>query len=338
MTASQQSLLISVVVPIYNEEGNVEPLYKELCSVFDDSFHRFELIFVDDGSQDSSVETIEKLCSRDNRIRLLVFSRNFGHQIAITAGMDEARGDAVITMDADLQHPPSVIPAMIEKWQQGNDIVYTVRKDSESTGWFKRTTARMFYSLINSVTRTKIIQNAADFRLMDRSAARTLSGLRERNRFVRGLVSWIGFRQAAIPFEVQDRHSGESKYTIRKMLSFAFDGITSFSSTPLRLSAYLGFFVAIATVPYALWAVYVRFFMPDETVAGWTSVIVAVLFLGAVQLLSLGILGEYVGRVYDEVKRRPLYIVRERHGMDATDDVAERTEPRQVPTDEELVP
>lgn len=318
--------LISIVVPMYNEEGNIRPLYEAIVREFEELWHDFELIFVDDGSRDRSVETVKQLHESDSRVKLICLSRNFGHQIAITAGIENARGAAVVMMDGDMQHPPALIPEMIQRWKEGYDIVYTVREESEGASFFKRFTAAGFYRLINRMVDTHIVPNAADFRLMDRKAVDCLNSLKERNRFVRGLVAWIGFRQAAMPYVAAARFSGVTKYSFTKMFAFAIDGIASFSTLPLRFSAVIGFIAALIGVPYAIWALYARIFT-DTVVPGWTSVVVAVLFLGGVQLMSLGIIGEYIGRIYDEVKGRPLYIAREMLGLEPDEPISPTAKP-----------
>ncbi len=311
----EEAELISIVVPMYNEEGNVRPLYEAIVKEFDELWCTFELIFVDDGSRDESVATVKKLHDSDSRVKLVRLSRNFGHQVALTAGLEAARGAAVVMMDGDLQHPPALIPDMIARWKEGYDIVYTVREETEGAGFMKRFTAASFYGLINRLVDTHIVPNAADFRLMDRKALNCLNSLRERNRFIRGLVSWIGFKQYAMPYTAAKRHSGVTKYSFTKMFAFAVDGIASFSTLPLRFSAAIGFVAAISGLPYALWAIYLKLFT-DQSVSGWASMVVAVLFLGGVQLMTLGVIGEYVGRIYEEVKGRPLYIASETVGFD----------------------
>lgn len=307
--------LISIVVPMYNEEGNVRPLYEAIVREFDELWCTFELIFVDDGSRDASVATVKTLHDEDSRVKLICLSRNFGHQVALTAGLESARGAAVVMMDGDLQHPPALIPDMIARWKEGYDIVYTVREETEGAGFLKRFTAAGFYGLINRLVDTHIVPNAADFRLMDRKALNCLNSLRERNRFIRGLVSWIGFKQYAMPYSAAKRHSGVTKYSFTKMFAFAIDGIASFSTLPLRFSAAIGLVAAISGLPYAIWAIYLKLFT-DDSVSGWASMVVAVLFLGGVQLMTLGVIGEYIGRIYEEVKGRPLYIASETVGFD----------------------
>ena len=313
---SESRSLISIVIPIYNEEGNIRKLYQELLSEMEELWYDFEFIFVDDGSRDESAAIVKELHAADDRVKLVSFSRNFGHQMAISAGLEHARGDAVVMMDGDLQHPPSLVPEMIARWNEGFDIVHTIREDPARVGLVKRLTSKCFYRLINLMVDNKIVPSAADFRLLDRKVVACLNTMPERARFMRGLVTWTGFRQTALSYVAQERHAGTTEYSLRRMLSFAGDGITSFSTLPLRVSGYLGLLAALAGVPYALWAIYTKLFT-DSAVSGWASLIVAILFLGGVQLICLGILGEYVGKIYEEVKGRPLYIARERVGFDA---------------------
>uniref|UniRef100_A0A7C4QTP6 Glycosyltransferase n=1 Tax=Schlesneria paludicola TaxID=360056 RepID=A0A7C4QTP6_9PLAN len=307
--------LLSIVVPFYNEQDNLRPLYEQIRDVLEELPYDFELILVDDGSTDGGSEVARRLHAEDLRVKLISLSRNFGHQMALTAGIEHASGAAVISMDADLQHPPQVIPELIRKWEAGFEVVYTIREATEDAGLCKRWTSAIFYWFINCCVEMHIVPNAADFRLMDRKVVDCFKGMRERNRFVRGMTSWVGFKQTTVPFLAARRHAGHSKYTLRNMLRFALDGITSFSTVPLRFATYLGFGSAFLGVPYAVWALYARIVLGD-TVPGWSSLIVAVLFLGGVQLICLGILGEYIGRIYEEVKGRPLYIARERLGFE----------------------
>ncbi|MBX3438642.1 MAG: glycosyltransferase family 2 protein [Planctomycetaceae bacterium] len=307
--------LVSVVIPVFNEEGNIRALYNELRRVTDELFYRFEWIFVDDGSSDHTVEIIAQLHEEDASVKLVRFARNFGHQAAITAGMEYAAGDAVITMDADLQHPPALIPELLRQWKLGFEVVLTQRVESKQAGLFKKVTSGGFYWLMNRCMDRPILPGGADFRLMDRKVVDQLNSLQERSRFMRGLISWVGFRQIAIPYVAEPRFAGVSKYTVRKMLRFATDGLTSFSIFPLRIATYLGLLAALSGLPYALWAVWTRLFT-DTAAPGWASLIVSILFLGGVQLICLGVLGEYVGRIYEEVKCRPLYIARDTMGLD----------------------
>jgi polyisoprenyl-phosphate glycosyltransferase len=306
---------LSIVIPVYNEATNLRPLYEELVDVLARLGMAGEMIFVDDGSRDGSLDALRRLAAEDRRVKVIALSRNFGHQYAVTAGVEHAQGDAVVVMDADLQHPPALIPAMVAQWRAGAQVVYTVRTDGEHTGWMKRSTSATFYKLINAISDTPIVPGAADFRLMDRQVVDCLVSMRERSRFLRGMVSWVGFRQVGLPYVANPRRSGRSKYSLRKMIALALEGITSFSSLPLRISAYLGFLASVSVLPYAVWAVYARLFT-DSAEPGWASILVAELFLGGVQLMSIGIIGEYVGRIYTEVKGRPLYVAEELIGFD----------------------
>lgn len=307
--------LLSIVVPFLNEESNLRALAVEVLKVFDGLSCDGELILVDDGSQDRSVEVVHELAARDARVKLVSLSRNFGTQMAICAGLEFSRGDAVVVMDADLQHPPELIPDMLRQWQAGYEVVYTIRDQTESTGLFRRLYSELFSRVFNRLADTRIDPQGSDFRLMDRKVVNQLVAMRERRRFFRCLATWVGFRQIGIPFKTRARLGGQSKYNLRRLLSLAADAIMSFSTVPLRLCAAFGCIVAVSVVPYALWAVYQRLFT-NEYVPGWPATIVSILFLGAVQLISLGVLGEYVGRIYDEVKRRPLFIVRETSGFE----------------------
>ena len=288
----------------------------------------FEIIYVDDGSTDGTASVLRELQAGDSRVRVVRLSRNFGHQIAITAGLEHASGDAVVIIDADLQDPPEVIGEFIERWREGHDVVYGVRTDREGETAFKRWTAKAFYRLINRLSDTRIPLDTGDFRLMDRAAVDALLSMPERDRFVRGMVSWLGFSQAAVPYVRAARHAGTTKYPIFKMVRLAMDGVLSFSITPLRLATWTGFAASFLAILGILYALYARFFA-SGLVRGWTSSFIAVLFIGGVQLICLGIIGEYIGRIYGESKRRPLYFVRERLGFKAQNptaiiDVAER--------------
>ena len=301
--------LISVVAPVYNEVATVRELHRRLGDALA-PLGRYEIVLVDDGSTDGTWDALRELAHTDPHLRLLRLSRNFGHQIALSAGLDHARGDAVISLDGDLQDPPEVIPELVAHWRDGSDVVFAVRRHREGETWFKRGTATVFYKFINRVSSVDIPEQAGDFRLFSRRALDALLAMPERARYLRGMSSWIGFRQSEVAYTRDARHAGETKYPLRRMLHFAGDAVTSFSATPIRFVAALGF-VSVALCLVALtWTLYIRFFT-DETVAGWTSVIVVVLFLGGVQLLSLGIIGQYVGRIFDEVKGRPLYFVDE---------------------------
>lgn len=300
---------ISIVVPCYNEEGNVQYLHDKIIAALE-GHKEYELIFVDDGSSDNTLANIVALAEQNDKVTYVSFSRNFGHQNALKAGFDHASGDCVISMDADLQHPPELIGAMLEKWQEGYDIVYTVRDDSRDNHTFKKITSSIFYRLINSFANLKLNQGCADFRLLDRTVVEELKRINESVLFYRGLFGWLGFRQYGISYIPSERFSGTTKYSLRKMIAFALAGITSFSVKPLHFATLAGFALSGLATVYALYAVYIYFFT-DTAVAGWTSVLASVLFIGGFQLIILGIIGEYIGKMFIEVKRRPHYIVKE---------------------------
>jgi polyisoprenyl-phosphate glycosyltransferase len=309
-------VVYSVVIPVYNEAEVLPTLYGRLTRVMEGLGATYEIIFVDDGSTDVSAKLVEDLRAQDARVKLVSLSRNFGHQVAITAGLDYSSGEAVVVMDADLQDPPEMIPQLIAQWRVGYDVVFAVRASRSGDGVFKRSTASLFYRLLRYLTATEIPANAGDFRLMSWRAVETLRRIRERNRFVRGLVGWIGFRHTSVTFARDARHAGETKYPLRKMARFALNGIIAFSFVPLQLATYLGFTVSLISFVYILYAVGLRLFT-DQTVHGWASVMVAVLFMGGVQLISLGIIGEYIGRIFEEVKQRPLYVIDKLAGLEA---------------------
>jgi len=316
---------ISIVVPCYNEEEVIYATLDRLV-VFCDSQpdHSFELLFIDDGSDDLTPELLREAAKGDERICVVYFARNFGHQMAVTAGIDLARGDAVVLIDADLQDPPEVVAGMISKWQEGYDVVYATRTSRPGESAFKLSTARAFYQLLNKLSEVPIPPNTGDFRLMSRPVVEVLKGMPERHRFVRGMVSWVGFKQIALPYERSERFSGTSKYPLRKMIRFATDGIFSFSVKPLQLSIVMGMISAGFALIGIIYALVLRMFTASW-VEGWTALMIAVLFLGGMQLLSLGIIGEYIGRIYAEVKQRPLYVVREKIGFTAqVDDTVTR--------------
>ena len=308
-------MLLSVVVPCYNEEAVLRATHERLTSVLAGmSTLDYELIFVNDGSRDDTQLILTQLQLVDPHVRVLLLSRNFGHQIAVTAGLEEATGDAVVIIDADLQDPPEVIPQMVALWREGNDVVYGMRTDRHGESTFKLWTAKVFYRLINRLSETKMPSDTGDFRLLDRRVVEVINAMPERARFLRGMVSWAGFRQVSLPYERAARHAGESKYPLTKMVSFAMDGIISFSLVPLKLAIWTGFlaiWIAVAGIIVAI----VDRMLDKNLTRGWASLFVAVLFMGGVQLVSLGIIGEYLGRIYTEVKRRPLYVVQERLGF-----------------------
>ena len=308
--------LLSVVVPCYNEEPVIETTHDRLAaSLATLDGLDYEIVYVDDGSRDRTPGILRELHARDPRhVRVLRFSRNFGHQLAVTAGVAHASGDAVVLIDADLQDPPEVIAEMVARWREGYQVAYGVRTDRPGETAFKRATAKGFYRLLNRLSDTPIPLDTGDFRLMDRAVVDALQAMPERDRFVRGMVSWVGFRQIEVPYRRAARVAGESKYPLLKMVRFALDGIASFSTAPLRLATWLGFAVSALALLGIVYAVAMRVFT-SNWVAGWTAVMISILFLGGVQLLSLGIIGEYVGRIYGEAKRRPLYLVREQLGF-----------------------
>lgn len=308
------AILFSIVIPVYNEAEVLSALYDRLTPVMEGLGEPYEVIFVNDGSQDQSPLLLRDFQARDERVKFLSLSRNFGHQIAITAGLDFSSGQAAIVMDGDLQDPPEVIPRLIEQWRDGYDIVFTVRAKRQGEGLFKRATAAIFYRLFRRMTATQIPLDAGDFRLMSRRAVEALQSIRERTRFIRGLASWIGFRQTSVSFVRDVRQAGKTKYPLKKMVRFALNGLLSFSLVPLQLASYFGFLISSIGFFYIVYAIGLKLFT-DRVVLGWTSVMVAVLFLGGVQLVSLGIIGEYIGRIYEEVKQRPLYVVDEAKGF-----------------------
>jgi dolichol-phosphate mannosyltransferase len=311
---SPEKATISIVVPCYNEEKLIAETLKRLCAFAKAADDDVELIFVDDGSVDQTRQIIKSFDSHGIPVRLVGFSRNFGHQIAVSAGINVANGDAVVLIDADLQDPPEVIPEMIRKWREGYEVVYGVRTERPGESAFKLATARGFYRLINEFSDIPIPFDTGDFRLMSRRVADVLRAMPERDRFLRGMVSWVGFRQAPLPYKRAPRFAGVTKYPLAKMVRFAVDGILSFSIKPLQLSVSLGMTCAAMAVLGIVYALYLRIFT-DIWVEGWTALMIAVLFLGGVQLISVGILGEYVGRIYSESKGRPLYVVDEYHGF-----------------------
>lgn len=301
---------ISLVIPLYNEEENLHALYRELVPVLNDINLRAEVIFVDDGSRDKSFQMVKELSALDNRISGISLSRNFGHQVALTAGMQHARGEMVITLDADLQHPPNEIPRLIEQYDLGFDIVNTRRIDTEEIGFFKKTSSKLFYNLINRISEVPITESSSDFRLMSRKALDSFIQFSERGRFTRGLVSWMGYRQTVIDYICPPRFAGKSKYTLRKMLHFAADGVTSFSAKPLRIASYVGVIVFLLGLIYAVFAIIQN--LSGKTIPGWTSLLVTVLLLGGIQLLTLGVIGEYLARIFNESKSRPLYFIKDK--------------------------
>lgn len=307
----------SIIIPVYNEEEVIETTYKRLSNVMHSTKEKYELLFVNDGSQDKTVEILKEISLRDSSVKLIDFSRNFGHQIAITAGMDYAKGEAVVVIDADLQDPPELILDMIDKWKQGYEVVYAKRTKRKGETFFKKQTAAMFYRTLRSMTDIDIPIDTGDFRLIDRKVCEQMKGLQEKNRFVRGLVSWVGFHQTAVEYERDERAAGETKYPLKKMLKLSLDGITSFSYKPLKLATYAGSLFSGAGFVYMLYVLYLKFFT-ESTVTGWASLVIIQLFFSGVVLILLGVIGEYIGRIYDESKGRPLYIVRDIYGTETS--------------------
>ncbi len=301
---------ISIVVPVFNEEAGIQEFYKRIKKVAQNlDCVSTEILFVDDGSQDSSYHQLIELAQHDSTLKVIKFSRNFGHQMAISAGMETAKGDAVVIIDADLQDPPEVIHQFVAKWKEGFDVVFGVRITREGESWLKLWTATMFYRILHFIAQIDIPVDTGDFRLMSRRALNHVLSLTERDRFVRGLVSWIGFKQCGVSYAREKRTAGETKYPYRKMLRFALDGITSFSNAPLKLASFLGYLTSFLAFVYAC-GVFIQKAM-GYTVQGWATIMVGLLFLGGVQLICLGIIGEYIGRIFNETKRRPLYIIEE---------------------------
>ncbi len=300
---------VSIVIPIMNEEGNISKLIKRLKDALR-NFENHEIIFVDDGSTDNTLDVIKECRKGDRKIKFLSFSRNFGHQNALRAGLDTAMGDCVISMDGDMQHPPELIPEMISKWMEGYDIVYTVRKDRNQASYMKSRSSRFFYNLLNRLSDIQIDQGVADFRLLDHSIVDIVRKFQENPIFFRGIIKWLGFRQFALSYHPEQRSWGETKYSFRKMVKFAVLGITSFSVKPLQISTVIGTIIALMSFSYGVYALLMKIFT-SATVPGWTSMLVIVSFIGGIQLVMLGILGVYLGKLFIESKRRPSYLIRE---------------------------
>jgi len=305
----------SIVAPCYNEEQSLPELYRRINEVMDQTDEIWELVLINDGSADRTAELMSELNAADSRVHYLDFARNFGHQIAVTAGMDYAQGDAVVLIDADLQDPPELILEMIEKWKAGYQVIYAVRSERKGESWFKLFTAKAFYRLIFRITDVEIPLDTGDFRLMDRKVVEAMKQMKEKHRFIRGMTSGVGFKQTGVEYVRQERFAGETKYPIRKMLNFAMNAITGFSYLPLQLATYLGFIIAGLSALGVI-AVVIARLSGSQAFFGQATTLIMVLFLGGVQLISLGIIGEYLGRIYDEVKGRPMYIVNEAVGFD----------------------
>ena len=313
--ARPEPSLLSVVAPVFNEEHNVRVFCERTIAALGDV--PFEIVMVDDGSSDGTPGVLEDLAVADRRIRVITLSRNFGHQTALTAGLEHARGDAVVMIDADLQDPPELIPDLLEWWRKGSDVVVAVRQEREGETRFKLMTASWFYKLLGRVAQIEVEQDAGDFRLLSRRALDALLAMPERNRYIRGMTAWVGFTHTSVPYRRAPRHAGETKFSVLKMLRFSFDAVASFSYVPLQLATLLGFLcaaIAFLGIPVAI-----GFRIAGEFVPGITTVVIAVLLLGGIQLMAIGVIGEYLARVYDEVKRRPLYLVRSKLNFDGGD-------------------
>jgi dolichol-phosphate mannosyltransferase len=307
--AQREHIVFSIVAPVFNEAETLPHFYEEVVKVMEPLGEPFELVLVNDGSSDNSYRIMHELHQRDARVHVVDFSRNFGHQIAISAGLDYARGDAVVIIDSDLQDPPEVIPQLVARWRDGAEVVYAQRTTREGETPFKLLTATLFYRLIGRITSVNIPRDTGDFRLLDRRVVNALIRMREQHRFMRGLSSWVGFQQEAVPYQRHSRYAGTTKYPLSKMIRFSLDAITSFSHVPLQLATTFGFFLAGVSLIGILVAIFLRLF--TGAIVGQATTLIMVLFMGGVQLIFLGILGEYLGRIYDEVRARPLYVVRE---------------------------
>jgi dolichol-phosphate mannosyltransferase len=311
-------VFLSVIIPIFNEEKTIEPLWQRLRPVLDALPGRAEVIFVNDGSTDGTADQVRRLRQADPRVRALHLSRNFGHQRAITAGLDYAEGQACVIMDGDLQDPPELIPQLLEKWQGGSHVVHAIRRARKGETRLKRWTSQAFYRLLQHLTNTPIPTDVGDFRLIDRKIVIALRSLRERGRFLRGMINWVGYTQASVPFERESRVAGRTKYSFPRMWRLAIDAITSFSIIPLQLATTLGLIISAGTFLFAVYVLYAHW-VAGRTITGWTSLMIVLLFFGGVQLMFLGVLGEYVGRIFEEVKQRPLYLIETMDGFDPDD-------------------
>lgn len=305
----------SIVVPAFNEEEVITETYHRLINVMEQTKEEYEILFINDGSRDKTMELISDICKQDNRIKLINFSRNFGHQIAVTAGMEYSKGQAVVIIDADLQDPPEVILRMIEKWKEGYDVVYGKRSKRKGESWFKKITAKLFYRFLNSMTSVDIPVDTGDFRLIDRRVCDTMKSLTEKNRYVRGLVSWVGYKQVEVEYVREERFAGETKYPLKKMIKLAADAIVSFSYKPLKLAGFIGILLSLCSFVYLIIIIFQRLFT-NTTVVGWASILAVMLFFNGVTLVLQSINGAYIGRIYEETKNRPLFIVRDTIGIE----------------------
>ena len=301
---------ISVIVPMYYEEKVAEECYKRLTACLQKlTDYTYEIIIIDDGSKDKTLEILENIASKDDKVKVISFSRNFGHQAAVTAGLKHVSGDAIIIIDADLQDPPELIPQMIQLWEQGNEIIYAKRKKRKGESPFKLLSAKLFYQILNALSDTEIPKDTGDFRLVDRKVVDTINNMPEHNKFLRGLFSWVGYKQIPFEYEREERFAGKTKYPLRKMLKLASDAIISFSTKPLKLVGLLGFISIVISILILIYALLSYFLKLNQLSAGWTSLMVAITFFAGVQLLSIWIMSEYIGRIYDETKQRPQFII-----------------------------
>lgn len=310
--------LISVVVPIYNEQEVIYEFYERITKVLESviDYYDYEIIFVDDGSYDNSLKILKKLCLKNNKIKAISFSRNFGHQLAVTAGIDHAEGDAIIIIDADLQDPPETIIEMLKTWKKNFNVVYCVREAREGENFFKLFSAKLFYRLLNKLSSTNIPLDTGDFRLIDKQVADIIRSMPEESRYIRGMISWVGFNQCDLKYKRDQRYAGKTKYNLTKMIGLALDGITSFSEKPLTIVIYTGIFAVIFSIIFIFYLILNKLILPDTVIQGWTSVTIMIVFFGGIQLISTGLIGLYVGRIFRQIKGRPLYLVSERHGFE----------------------
>jgi glycosyltransferase involved in cell wall biosynthesis len=302
-------MIVSIVIPCYNEEENIEAFYNEFIKVFKQTDYKYELVFINDGSKDKTMEKLMDLYKKNPNVKIVDFSRNFGKEIALSAGLDYATGDVAIPLDADLQHPPKVILQMLDKYKDGYDIVNAVRSKSDDETFFKKFTSKLFYKIINKLTYIEIPKDVGDFRLISKDALNAIKELRERKRFMKGIFAWVGFKTASVYYDRAQRYAGKTKWNYLKLINLAIEGITSFSAAPLRLAFFLGFLVSFIAFIYAFCIIFAELFF-GSPIKGYASIMTAILFLGGVELIAIGIIGEYIGRIYEEVKQRPLYVVK----------------------------
>lgn len=308
---------ISIIIPMYFEEKTVEEAYKRTKAVFDNiKDYLYELVCIDDGSTDKTLELIEKIAKKDKNVKVISFSRNFGHQAAITAGLKAATGDAIVIMDCDMQDPPELIPEMIKLWETGNDVIYAKRKVRKGENKFKLYTAKMFYRILNGISEIKIPEDTGDFRLADRKVVDVINNLPEHNKYLRGLFTWVGFKQVPLEYERKERFAGETKYSLAKMVKLASDGLTSFSKKPLKILGFFGMLSIIASILLFIYAIISYIFKLNSLTPGWTSIMVTITFFGGLQLMSVWLISEYIGKIFDESKNRPEYIIAKKINLD----------------------